>query len=154
MTLTRGRLALDGHQLGRQLDWLSSQFVASTGLTGAQARALLYILQHPDDTSVTVLHRITGHSKASISRLIKQLREKGYICEQPWEGDERRRLLVGTEKAKVLRTFLETAFRGVEEVLYRGFSHRDLRDLNRLQQKMIRNLSAYRMDIQREASAT
>ena len=154
MTLTRGRIALAGHQISLQVDRLSGQSIASAGLTGAQARALLYILRHPDDTSVTVLHRITGHSKAAISRLIKQLREKGYICVQPWEGDERRRLLVGTEKAKVLRTFLETAFQSVEEVLYRGFSHRDLRDLNRLQQKMIRNLSAYQTDAQREASAT
>ena len=154
MILTRGRLAWDGRQINLRMDRLSSQSLASAGLTGAQARALLYILQHPDGTSVTELHQVTGHSKAAISRLIKQLREKGCACSQPCVGDERRRLLVSTEKARELRPVLEAAFRSAEETLYRGFSRRDLRDLDRLQQKMIRNLSACQADEQREASAT
>ena len=50
------------------------------GMTGSQVYFLVYILRHhPDGTYLTELCREIGVSKATLSALIKKLREKEYL---------------------------------------------------------------------------
>lgn len=155
MALDRGRLALDGRQINIRVELLANQTLGEADLTGIQAQALLYLLRHPEmEASVTALHRATGHSKATVSRLIKQLREKGYVRVEVCPGDDRRRLLYSTEKGKRLQSFLEDSVRSTQDVLYRGFTPGELSALDHLQKKMLRNLSAYQSCIQEEASTS
>lgn len=48
----------------------------------------------------------------------------------------------GTEEGRRLKRFLEQVIARSEALLYRGFSTGELEDLDRLQKKMLRNLSA------------
>lgn len=157
MSLDRSRLIREGRQISAQWDQMTNRALTRTGITGVQAQMLLYLLRGSgtgQDASVTAMHRVTGHAKATISHLVKRLREEGYVRVESCAGDDRRKLLAVTDRGKRLRPFLEETIREAEDVLYRGFSPGELAELDHLQQKMIRNLSERQTDIQREASKT
>lgn len=152
MDLERSRLILDSRHISIQLDQLVNRTLAETGLTLVQAKALLYMMGQPDTgTSVTALHRAAGCSKATISNLVKRLREKGYVRVEHCREDDRRRLLFVTEKGRRVQSLLDAAIRRAEETLYLGFTDQELSDLDRLQQRMLHNLSACQAHVQREA---
>lgn len=151
MTLDRGRLIQDGRQIGIGLDQLANSILAGADITAVQALTLLYILQNAEEgVSVTSLHLASGHSKATVSRLVKRLWEKGYVSLEPSREDGRQRLLYGTREGRQLRAFLEQSLIRSEERLYRGFSSGELEELDRLQKKMLSNLSAAPKSIQKE----
>ncbi len=151
MTLDRGRLIQDGRQIGIGLDQLANSILAGADITAVQALTLLYILQNAEEgVSVTSLHLASGHSKATVSRLVKRLWEKGYVSLEPSREDGRQRLLYGTREGRQLRAFLEQSLIRSEERLYRGFSSGELEELDRLQKKMPNNLSAAPKSIQKE----
>ena len=155
MTMDRSRLTLDSRQICIQMDQLANQSLAEADVTGVQAHALLYILRHSEmGTSVTALHQASGYSKATISNIIKRLREKGYVLVESCREDDRRRLLFSTEKGRHVQRFLEDSIRDAEEWLYRGFSSQELSTLDHLQKRMLQNLSQYQTCIQKEASTT
>lgn len=149
MAMDRSKLTLASRQINIQMDQLANQSLAATGLTGGQAHALLYILRHSEaGASVTGLHQASGYSKATISHLIKRLREKGYVRVEFCQEDNRRRLLFSTEKGRQVQCILEESIRGAEEQLYRGFSDQELSVLDNLQKRMLQNLSQYQTSIQ------
>ena len=151
MTSGRRRLILDGRQIGIGLDQLANSFLSRADITGVQALTLLYILQNAEEgVSVTSLHLASGHSKATVSRLVKRLWEKGYISLEPSPEDGRQRRLRGTEEGRQLRQFLEQSIARAEEQLYRGFSAAELRELERLQRKMLENLYTSPESVQKE----
>lgn len=151
MTPGRRRLILDGRQIGIGLDQLANSFLSRADITGVQALTLLYILQNAEKgVSVTSLHLASGHSKATVSRLVKRLWEKGYISLEPSPEDGRQRRLLGTEEGRQLRQFLEQSIARSEEQLYRGFSAAELRELERLQRKMLENLYTSPESVQKE----
>ena len=136
------RLIQDGRQIGIGLDQLINRILAQADITGVQALTLLYILQNSQNgVSVTSLHLASGHSKATVSKLVKRLWEKGYVSLEPSCEDGRQRLLYGTEEGRQLKVFLERSIAASENQLYRGFSPGDLEALDRLQKKMLENLS-------------
>ena len=151
MTSGRRRLILDGRQIGIGLDQLANSFLSRADITGVQALTPLYILQNAEEgVSVTSLHLASGHSKATVSRLVKRLWEKGYISLEPSPEDGRQRRLRGTEEGRQLRQFLEQSIARAEEQLYRGFSAAELRELERLQRKMLENLYTSPESVQKE----
>jgi DNA-binding MarR family transcriptional regulator len=155
MALNRSRMVRESRQINTQLEQILNRSLAAADITGVQAHTLLHILGcSGGGTSVTELHRATGHSKATISHLIKQLRQKGYVCVSPCLEDDRCRLLSGTEKGARVQEFLARSIREAEDVLYQGFSPQELSTLDRLQKKMLHNLSAYHTRVEQEASAT
>ncbi len=155
MTLDQGRLIREGRQINLQLDLLVNRTLATADITGVQAQTLLYILRHARiGVSVTTLHRTTGHSKATISYLIKRLREKDYVRTESCQKDNRRKLLFATKKGQQLQGFLEESIQDAQNALYQDFSLQELSTLDRLQQKMLQNLSIYQTCIQKEVSTT
>ncbi len=151
MTLDRGRLIQDGRQIGIGLDQLANSILAGADITAVQALTLLYILQNAEEgVSMTSLHLASGHSKATVSRLVKRLWEKGYVSLEPSREDRIQRLLYGTREGRQLRAFLEQSISRSEERLYRGFSAGELEEMDRLQKKMLRNLSTAPKSIQKE----
>lgn len=142
MTSYRRRLILDGRQIGIGMDQLVNRSLSQADISGVQALTLLYILQNAGEgVSVTSLHLASGHSKATVSKLVKRLWEKGYVSLEPSREDGRQRLLYGTEEGRQLKVFLERSIAASENQLYRGFSPGDLEALDRLQKKMLENLS-------------
>lgn len=68
-------------------------------LSGTQVYFLVYILRHhPLGTYITELCREVGISKATLSVLVKKLREKGYLCFRENPGDVRKKMILPTEK--------------------------------------------------------
>lgn len=79
---------------------------------------------------------------ATMSGMVKRLREKGYLVAKHCKEDDRCRLLCATEKSRRLQGELEQVIDTVQYGLYRGLSPDDLHTLDRVQGKMIQNLSA------------
>ncbi len=155
VAVDRSRLAHDSRQINIQMEQMANRCLAEAGITGVQAQMLLYLLRHSErGVSVTELHQVSGYSKATISNLVKRLREKGYVRVEPCLEDDRRRLLFGTEKGCRVQTLLSDSVRDVEDQLYRDFSPEELSTLDRLQKRMLHNLWTFQTHSKREASAT
>lgn len=155
MAVNRSRLARDSRQICIQMERLANEYLAGADITGVQAQMLLYLLRQGETgASVTDLHQVSGYSKATISNLVKRLREKGYVRAELCREDDRRRLLFTTEKGRRQQALLITAVRSVEDALYQGFSPEELSTLDRLQKRMLQNVSAVHTQIHKEASAT
>ena len=133
METDRSAMVRDNRQISIQLELLANRVMAQKGLTTIQAHMLLYILAHSaQGTSLTDIHREFGYSMAALSGLVKRLREKGYV---------RGKLLFGTRKGEEVRDFLDRTILRAQDQLYREFSAQELAELDRLQKKMLHNLS-------------
>lgn len=153
MSVNRERMTRDNRLISIQLEQCANRALAQEGLTSVQAQILLHILRHSEKgTSLTAIHRESGYSMAAISSLIKRLREKGYVRVEPLAGDDRCKLLFGTDKGKQVQTFLDASMRKTQDCLFQGFSQEDLDTLDRLQKKMLANLSVYDQHELREVS--
>ena len=142
METDRSAMVRDNRQISIQLELLANRVMAQKGLTTIQAHMLLYILAHSaQGTSLTDIHREFGYSMAALSGLVKRLREKGYVRVEPCVQDDRRKLLFGTRKGEEVREFLDRTILRAQDQLYREFSAQELAELDRLQKKMLRNLS-------------
>ena len=142
METDRGAMVRDNRQISIQLELLANRVMAQKGLTTIQAHMLLYILAHSErGTSLTDIHREFGYSMAALSGLVKRLREKGYVRVEPCVRDDRRKLLFGTRKGEEVRDFLDRTILRAQDRLYREFSAQELAELDRLQKKMLHNLS-------------
>ena len=87
MTVDRSRLARDGRQISIQMEQMANRCLDQAGMTGVQAQMLLYLLRHGDGgISVTELHQASGYSKATISNLVKRLREISPLWEMKQQG--------------------------------------------------------------------
>lgn len=142
MEVNRTVLIQENRQINIQLEQAGNRAMAQKGLTAIQAHILLYILDHSDrGISLTDIHREFGYSMAALSGLVKRLREKGYVRVEPCVRDDRRKLLFGTHKGEEVREFLDRTLIFAQDQLYRGFSAQELTELDRLQKKMLHNLS-------------
>ncbi len=142
METDRSAMVRDNRQISIQLELLANRVMAQKGLTTIQAHMLLYILAHSaQGTSLTDIHREFGYSMAALSGLVKRLREKGYVRVEPCVQDDRRKLLFGTRKGEEVRDFLDRTILRAQDQLYREFSAQELAELDRLQKKMLHNLS-------------
>lgn len=136
-----------------QMEQYVNRCLAPVDLTATQAYILLYILRHSDQgTSLTAIHREFGYSMPTLSGMLKRLRSKGYVRVEHCDGDDRRKLLFGTEKGQRMRDSLEGTIRYLQERLCDRFSQEELEALSRLQGKMLENLSALRERDEKEDS--
>ena len=153
--MNRTDLASANRQIGIQLELQANRIMAGRELTGAQGRMLLYILDHSETgTSLTQIHNAFGYSKAALSAILKRLREKGYVRVEHCAGDDRRKILFGTEKGLQVQEFLDHSFREAFDRLYRGFSPPELSLLDQLQKRVLHNLSTLMKTNDKEASAS
>ena len=143
MKTDRRRLALANRRISIRTELLTDRLVSRAGLTAAQAHMLFFILRHSaKGTSLTDIHREFGFSKATLCRILKQLRQMGYVRAEPCARDDRRKLLFGTRKGEAVQETLDRLICSSQDQLYSGFSQEELTTLDRLQKKMLRNLSA------------
>ena len=141
----------ENRQIHIQMEQMGNRAMAQKGLTAIQAQVLLYILNHAEQgVSLTDIHREFRYSMAALSELVKRLREKNYVRVERCARDDRRKLLLGTEKGKEVRAFLDRAISETQDQLYSGFSREELAVLDRLQKKMLRNLSAMTQNFKKE----
>ena len=55
--------------------------------------------------------------------------------------DERKKLLFATEKGETVRESMDKSMNDLPNLVYRGFTEEEIRTLDCLQKKMLRNLS-------------
>ena len=77
-------------------------------------------------------------------RVRDRLREKGYVRFDSCETDDRRKPISVTEKARALQETLNGSITELERLTFRGFTEQDCEAFSRLQEKVLRNLSAVR----------
>ena len=151
MVQNQERILRDNRRISIQMEQWVNGALAPWGLTSAQAQILLYVLRHSDQgTSLTQIHQEFGYSMAALSSILKRLKEKGFVRVEHWDGDERRKLLFATQAAEALEQHLERCGRQVHQRLYRCFSPQELADLDRLQRKLLDNLSALNQQAKEE----
>lgn len=144
MDVDRSELVRDNRKINIRLEREANRAMVQKGLTGIQAQLLLYILDHSEQgTSLTQIHHRFGYSMAALSGLVKRLREKDYVRTEPCAQDDRKKLLFGTEKGAQVREFLDGAILQAQDWLYDGFTQEELATLERLQKKMLYNLSQW-----------
>lgn len=140
--LDREQILRDNRRICIWMEQWANRSLARWGLTAIQAQILLYILNHSDQgTSLTTLHQDFGYSMAALSGMLKRLKEKGYVRVEHCAGDDRRKLLFATEKATQLQDFLSHTMDQILHRLYDCFSQEELATLDRLQKKLLNNLS-------------
>ena len=151
MESDRTDMMQENRQIHIQMEQMGNRAMAQKGLTATQAQVLLYILNHAEQgVSLTDIHREFRYSMAALSELVKRLREKNYVRVERCARDDRRKLLLGTEKGKEVRAFLNRAISETQDQLYSGFSQEELAALDCLQKKMLRNLSAMTQNFKKE----
>ena len=136
------RILRDNRRISIQMEQWGNLTLCPWGLTAAQGQVLMYVLRHSDrGTSLTEIHREFGYSMAALSSILKRLREKGYIRVEHCSGDKRRKLLFATKSALALRQHLVQSTCQIRQRLRHCFTQQELSDLDRLQQKLLQNLS-------------
>lgn len=111
-------------------------------MTGVQAYFLVYILRHhPDGTYLTEVCREIGISKATVSALIKKLREKGYLYFLADPEDVRKKKMLPTAKLMAEgKEFIQKAER-MESEICSVFDRKEQVQLWNLERKLIRQLA-------------
>ena len=142
MDVDLGEMIKDSRFIGMQLSSRGSRALSEQGLTPIQAHVLLYILKRSEHgTSLTEIHNETGYTMAATSGLIKRLRGNGFVRVEQYKLDERKKLLFATEKGERVRALMDECMAELPAQVYRDFSSEELSTLNRLQKKMLHNLS-------------
>ncbi len=130
-------------KIGIQLEYLTSKALAHLGFTAVQAHILLYILDHPEGTSLTAIRQEMGGSMSALSCLMKRLKKNGYVRVEQKPGDDRSKLLFGTEKGISAKPALRQTMEQASRQIFEGFSQAELQELDRFQKKLLDNLSQY-----------
>ena len=142
MEVDLGAMIRDNRQINIRLELWATRAMAQVGLTAVQAHILLYILAHADrGVTLTAICREFGGSMAALSGLLKRLRAKGYVRTEPCAGDDRQKLLFGTEKGEAVKDYLEGTILQVQQRLYKRFTPEELLTLDRFQHRMLDNLA-------------
>lgn len=120
-------------------------------LTAVQAFLIVHLYRsHSEGTFVTTLHREFGVSKATISGLIKKLKEKGYLKIVASQKDERHRRIVTTEKLASEAITLQKMIRHLEEQIFGVLSIEEQNTLQKLQEKILLQIVKIEEDKQYE----
>lgn len=119
-----------------------NEYLESRDMSGTQVYFMVYILRHhPDGTYITQICREVGVSKATISALVKKLREKGYLCFAETPGDIRKKKIMPTEKLMAEgMDFLKSA-ESMENDVCSVLDCKEREILLDLEQKILTNIS-------------
>lgn len=110
-------------------------------ISGVQVYFLVYIMRHhPQGTYLTELCRETGMSKATLSALIKKLREKNYLYFRENSKDIRRKEVFPTEKLQLEGQKFLDKIRQLEEEVCSVMSTEEKMQFWALEQKVLLQL--------------
>ena len=152
MDVDRDVLARDNRQISILMEMRANQALAEHELTAVQACTLRFILCRTlQGTAPTEIHKAFGCSMATLSSVVKRLKEKGYVRAECCAGDDRCKLLFATEKGQRVHADLDSTICAAEQRIYGCFSTEELLTLDRLQQKLLKNLVSLIKSDQKEA---
>ena len=77
------------------------------GLKGTQVNCFFYLNERPCGVTPTELYSLCGEDKASVSRAVKVLTEKGYVERRPGEENKKYKIpLVLTDRGKEIAAYI------------------------------------------------
>lgn len=113
-------------------------------LTPTQCFCIMYIYEHKGkDFCSTDLCDILGTSRASVSLLLKGLKQKGYLRMSSVEGDDRKKQLELTPKAAEFTAFLKNDMDDLDKAICSGISPEDILVISRGLKIVLANLKQY-----------
>lgn len=113
-------------------------------LTPMQCFCIMYIHENKGkDFCSTDLCDILGTSRASVSLLLKGLKQKGYLQMISVEGDDRKKQLELTPKAAEFTAFLKKDMDDLDKALLDGIPAEDMPVISRGLKIMLANLKQY-----------
>ena len=128
-------------KLNLTMESIGNSMMVRHGMSAAQCNVLCYLTDHADqDICARDLHISLRLSKASVSSLLKKLKNAGYIGFVPDPADERLKHIRLTERADELKGEIDQGFRDLEECMYRGFTEGEKQLLTELLERMLSNL--------------
>ena len=134
-------------KIGLNLTAQLEMYLKQKDITGVQVYFLVYILRHhPDGTYLTELCREIGVSKATLSALIKKLREKGYLYFLPEPDDIRKKKVIPTEKLAAEREELLEKAGQMEAGICGVLDLKEQAQLWNLERKLLNQLSGGECD--------
>ena len=120
-----------------------AQAAGQFGLTTTQALVLdcLLHLEEGQSLCATDLHRRLGTSKAALSAALKGLGEGGYLQITSCPGDDRKKQIAPTPKARGLHRQIEQIMAGLERQLCTGLAGAQVDAAEYALWKMLQNIS-------------
>ena len=112
-------------------------------ITPTQGYLLGYLLERKgDELYATDIHGMFGISKASISAILKKLKEKGYLEMSADKKDDRRKKIILTEKAYLEERRIREALQQENARLCRGMTKQELEALDHGLKMMLLNMKS------------
>lgn len=129
-------------QINVFLELMCREQIAQNGLTTSQNFCLAYLLRRGDDDSIcpTELCRASGVSRPAVSALLKELKKKGYLEMTADPGDDRKKHILLTEKAREYEQKMQENIKRTRDCLCRDIPEEDILVTERCLGIMIKNL--------------
>ena len=141
----KGGLLFDLRRLHLAVEQVSRPQLEPLGLTSAQAVVLGWLLEPGHgEVCASHLHRQTGLSRAAISATLKHLQRGGYLEVAACPGDERKKRIVLTRKARELQAALASCAAQQQERMCAGLTAQQLRTFAECLRRMQQNLGQTR----------
>lgn len=123
------------------LELFLEKVLGTKDLSGTQVYLLVYILRHhPEGTYITEVCREVGISKATVSVLIKKLREKGYLCFQNHSEDIRKKKVLPTEQLMEESKELLARVERLEQAVCEGMNPEEKEEFWKMEKKILLQL--------------
>ena len=118
--------------------------LAHNDITAAQSHVLMMIMCEQEKKQGAVypsdIQRKLHISGATVSGLVKKLRQNGYLTLEGCDTDERRRGLIATQKALTHKAEIESCMSSIEDRAFKGFTEEELDTMHSLLVRMAENL--------------
>ena len=115
-----------------------SEKVAPFGINGGQFEYFIFIFQN-EGINQNQLAKIKNVGKASVTKAVKILEEKGFIFRSVDEADKRNYKLYTTEKGKKYIDDMLNQKEVMEQIIFDGFTSEEKEQLTSLLTRMLNN---------------
>ncbi len=129
--------------LGNAVAKLKNKRTQFMNLTSTQSEAIRYILKNHNDCEITAADIMENLrlSQSTVAGIIKRLEGKDLITRRVMDNDNRKSVILPTEKGLRLDEKLRQTAAGVEEQLVSGMSSSEIETFNILLQKALDNIT-------------
>lgn len=133
-------------QLGNAVTWLKNQSTQFMGLTATQSEAIRFILKNYAEKDLTAadLMEQLHLSQSTVAGIIKRLEGKSLIQRTTASDDNRKSIIMPTEKGLQLEEDLKRTAVDTEKVLVQGMTDSEQLEFNRLLQIALDNANTAR----------
>ena len=123
---------------------LLNDFFSDLGLTAGQGEVLLYLYNQPSNAIETnKLLQFFKVSSASLSGILKKLKQSGYIVYLRDQDDARQKIISLTSKAVKCQKPLEEKMQQFYEIVYQTIDDLECKSAYVILGKLIQNISDY-----------